>query len=82
MANAHGATQIEGVLAGLMVKRPNPKQHRSERLCAAAGSRGKNAMRIIPAHGYIPWWIARSKPPGKNRNPMEKARRCARCQRP
>ena len=75
-ANAHDVTQIEAVLAGIVVKRPTPKQRRSKHLCADAGYRGKNAMRIILAHGYIPHVVGRkSEADRKARNPNKKARR-------
>ena len=59
-----------------MVKRPAPKQRRSKHLCADAGYRGKNAMKIILAHGYIPHVVGRkSEAERKKRNPKAKARR-------
>jgi transposase len=75
-ANVHDVTQIEAVLADIMVKRPSPKQRRSKHLCADAGYRGKNAMRIILAHSYIPHVVGRkSKAERKKRDPKKKARR-------
>jgi transposase len=50
-ANVHDVTQLEAVLASCMTKRPTPRQRRSKHLCADAGYRGRNAMKII--HG--PW---------------------------
>ena len=59
-----------------MIKRPTPKQRRSKHLCADAGYRGKNAMKIILAHGYIPHVVGRkSEAERKKRNPQKKARR-------
>jgi transposase len=69
-------TQLEAVLAAIVVKRPTPKQRRSKHLWADAGYRGKNAMRIILAHGYIPHVLGRkSEADSKKRNPKVKARR-------
>ena len=52
-ANVNDVTQVEAVLTAIMVKRPSPSKRRSKHLCADAGYRGKNAMRVILAHGYI-----------------------------
>lgn len=69
-------TQIEAVLDAIVVKRPKPKQRRSKHLCADAGYRGKNAMKIILAHGYIPHVVSRkSEAAQKKRHPKKKARR-------
>ncbi len=58
-----------------MIKRCTPKQRRSKHLCADAGYRGKNAMQIILAHGYIPHVVGRkSEAQHKKRNPQRKAR--------
>ena len=75
-ANAHDVTQLEAVLSSCMVKRPAPKQRRSKHLCADAGYRGKNAMKIILAHGYIPHVVDRkSEAQAKRRDQKKKARR-------
>lgn len=75
-ANVHDVTQLEAVLGDCMVKRPTPRQRRSKHLCADAGYRGKNAMRIILAHGYIPHIVSRkSEAQSKKRDPRKKARR-------
>jgi transposase len=59
-----------------MVKRPTPKQRRSKHLCADAGYRGKDAMKIILAHGYIPHVVDRKREAlNKQRDPKKKARR-------
>jgi transposase len=59
-----------------MVKRPSPLKRRSKHLCADAGYRGKDAMKIILAHGYIPHVVDRKKEADeKKRNPKKKARR-------
>ena len=75
-ANAHDVTQIEAVLDAIVVKRPAPKQRRSKHLCADAGYRGKGAMAVILAHGYIPHVVSRkSEAAQKRRDPKKKARR-------
>ena len=75
-ANAHDVTQIKAVLDALVVKRPNPKQRRSKHLCADAGYRGKKAMAIILAQGYIAHVVSRkSQVQQKKRDPKKKARR-------
>lgn len=64
------------MLQALVVKRPQPKQRRSKHLCADAGYRGRNAMSIILAHGYIPHVVGRkSEADKKRRDPKKKARR-------
>ncbi len=75
-ANAHDVTQLEAVLASCMIKRPTPKQRRSKHLCADAGYRGKNAMKIILAHGYIPHVVGR-KARQSARNAIRRRRRAA-----
>jgi transposase len=75
-ANVNDVTQVEAVLAAIMVKRPSPSKRRSKHLCADAGYRGKNAMRIILAQGYIPHVVGRkSEAEQKKRDPQKKARR-------
>jgi transposase len=59
-----------------MIKRPTPRQRRSKHLCADAGYRGRNAMKIILAHGYIAHVVSRkSEAVNKQRHPEKKARR-------
>ncbi|OIQ79426.1 hypothetical protein GALL_388420 [mine drainage metagenome] len=69
-------TQVEAVLTGVVIQRASPSKRRSKHLCADAGYRGKNAMRIILAHGYIPHVVGRkSEADQKKRDPRRKARR-------
>jgi transposase len=69
-------TQVEAVLDAIVVKRPSPKQRRSKHLCADAGYRGKGAMTVILAHGYIAHVVSRkSEAEQKKRDPTKKARR-------
>lgn len=75
-ANVNDVTQVEAVLSAIMVQRPSPSKRRSKHLCADAGYRGKNAMRIILAHGYIPHVVGRKcEADQKKRTPQKKARR-------
>lgn len=75
-ANAHDVTQLEDVLASCMIKRPTPKQRLSKHLCADAGYRGNNAMKIILAHGYIAHIVDRKREAEhKKQDPLHKARR-------
>ena len=74
--NAHDVTQLEAVLAAIVIKCPTAKQCRSKHLCADAGYRGKNAKAIILAHGYLPHVVGRkSEADGKKSDPTKKARR-------
>ena len=69
-------TQIEAVLDAIVVKRVSPLKRRSKHLCADAGYRGKKAMKVILAHGYIPHVVGRkSEAERKKRDPKKKARR-------
>jgi len=75
-ANVNDVTQVEAVLSAIMVKRPSPLKRRSKHLCADAGYRGKNAMRIILAHGYIPHVVGRKREADQQkRDPQKNARR-------
>jgi len=75
-ANTHDVTQVEAVLEGCQVCRPTPQQRRSKHLCADAAYRGKKALKIILAHGYIPHVVGRkSEAEQKKRDPKKKARR-------
>lgn len=75
-ANTNDVTQVEAVLKGCRVQRPTPQQRRSKHLCADAAYRGKKAMKIILAHGYIPHVVGRkSEVDQKKRHPKKKARR-------
>ena len=75
-ANRHDVTQLEAVLAAIVVKRKSPTARRSKHLCADAGYRGKRALQIIESHGYIPHVVDRRKEADiKRRDPRKKARR-------
>jgi len=75
-ANAHDVTQLDTVLQAIMVKRPTPRLRRSKHLCADAGYRGKPALKVIAAHGYIDHVVDRRKEAdNKRQHPEKKARR-------
>jgi transposase len=75
-ANQHDVTRLDAVLQSIVVKRESPPVRRSKHLCADAGYRGKPALKIINAHGYIPHVVDRRKEADLNRrNPKKKARR-------
>jgi putative transposase len=75
-ANEHDVTQLDAVLAAIMVKRKTPAARRSKHLCADAGYRGERALQIIESHGYIAHVVDRRKEAdAKRRDPTKKARR-------
>lgn len=73
-ANAHDVTQLEVVLDAIAVKRPAPKQRRSKHLCADAGYRGKGAMAVILAHGYITHVVSRKSEAAQKKKKPKKQR--------
>lgn len=75
-ANRHDVSQLEAVLAAIMVKRPLPPKRRSKHLCADAGYTGAPALAIIESHGYIPHVKGRGQEAVElKRDPNKKARR-------
>ena len=75
-ANRHAVTQLDAVLAGVMVRRKTPPKRRSKHLCANAGYRGQAALKVIESHGYIAHVVSRHKEAqAKRRDPTRKARR-------
>jgi transposase len=75
-ANVNDCTQLEAVLAAIVLKRETPRQRRSKHLCAHAGYRGARQQQTIQAHGYIAHVVSRLKEvQAKRRNPNRKARR-------
>jgi putative transposase len=75
-ANEHDLTQLDAVLAAIMVKRKTPAARRSKHLCADAGYRGKPALQTIESHGYIPHVVnRRQEADTKRHHPTKKARR-------
>ena len=78
-ANVNDVTQLDAVLAAIMVKRRTPAARRSKHLCADAGYRGKQALHTIESHGYIAHVVDRRKEAdAKRRDPTKKARRWSR----
>ena len=64
------------MLDATVVKRPTPKQRISKHLCADAGYRGKKAMKVTLAQGYIAHVVSRKREADqKKRDPKKKARR-------
>ena len=75
-ANRHDVSQLEAVLAAIVVKRPQPPRRRSKHLCADAGYTGAPALGIIEQHGYIPHVKGRGQEATElKRDPNKKARR-------
>ena len=59
-----------------MVKRKRTPLRRSKHLCADAGYRSAEALRIIDSHGYIPHVVdRRQEAAAKQRQPWKRARR-------
>jgi transposase len=50
-ANVNDSKRWEQVLKAIAVKRPMPTERRSKHLCADAGYRGAELLRIIEWHG-------------------------------
>jgi len=75
-ANRHDVSQLEAVLAAIMIKRTQPPIRRSKHLCADAGYTGAPALRIIEQQGYIPHVKGRGQEAIELANdPNKKARR-------
>ena len=75
-ANVNDSKQLEQVLKNIVVRRPMPTKRRSKHLCADAGYRGAELLRIIEWHGYIAHVVDRStEAKTKQRHPERKARR-------
>ena len=75
-ANVNDGKRLEAVLAAIVVKRAAPAQRRSKHLCADAGYRSGENLRIIEEHGYIAHVVdRRQEADAKRRDPNKKARR-------
>ena len=75
-ANVNDGKRLDEVLSAILIKRQRPPQRRNKHLCADAGYRGAENVRIIEAHGYIPHVVDRRKEADiKRRDPKKKARR-------
>jgi putative transposase len=75
-ANVNDGKRLNEVLSAIVIKRKRPPVRRSEHLCADAGNRSAENLRIIQAHGYIAHVVDRRKEIEiKRHNPTKKARR-------
>jgi IS5 family transposase len=74
-AHRHDVSQLEAVLAAIMVKKPQPLC-RSQHLCADAGYTGAPALRVIEQHRYLAHVKGRGQEAAQlKRDPTKKARR-------
>jgi putative transposase len=75
-ANVNDGKRIEEVLGAIVVKRKRTPLRRSKHLCADAGYRSAEVLRIIDSHGYIPHVVdRRQEAAAKRRQPWKQARR-------
>ena len=75
-ANRHDVSQLEAVLDGIVVQRPQSPARRNKHLCADAGYTGAPAPGIIEKRGYIPHLKGRGQEAKeKRRYPSKRARR-------
>jgi IS5 family transposase len=75
-ANVNDGTRLEQLLKEIAIKRPMPAKRRSKHLCADAGYRSAELLRIIEWHGYIPHVVSRrQESEAKRCHPDKKARR-------
>lgn len=75
-ANVNDAKRIDEVLSALVVKRPRTPVRRTKPLCADAGFRSAEAIRIMESHGDVAHVVDRRKAAqAKKRQPWKKARR-------
>jgi hypothetical protein len=52
-ANVNDGKRLDEFLSAIVVKRKRPPVRRNKHLCADAGYRSAENLRIIDAHGYI-----------------------------
>ena len=75
-ANVNDGKRIDEVLSAIVIKRDPTPIRRSKHLCADAGYRSAEALRIIDSHGYIPHVVdRRQEAAAKQRQPWKRARR-------
>ena len=75
-ANVNDGKRIDEVLSAIVIKRERPPVRRNKHLCADAGYRSAENLRIIDEHGYIAHVVDRRKEIEiKRRDPTKKARR-------
>lgn len=73
-ANVNDGKRLDAVLSAIVIKRPPVR--RSKHLCADAGYRSAENLRVIDAHGYIGHVVdRRTEIDMKRRDPTWKARR-------
>lgn len=53
--------RLDEMPGAIMVKRKTPALRRSKHLCADAGYRSTDTLRVIEMHGYIPHVVDRRK---------------------
>ena len=75
-ANVNDGKRLDEVLSAILIKRQRPPQRRNKHLCADAGYRSADNLRIIDEHGYIAHVVdRRQEADAKKRDPSNKARR-------
>ena len=75
-ANVNDGKRLEAVLGAIVVEHKRPPLRRSKHLCADAGYRSAENMRIIEEHGYIAHVVdRRQEADAKRHDPTRKARR-------
>jgi IS5 family transposase len=75
-ANVNDGTQVNEVLSAVVIRRQSAPVRRSKHLCADAGYRSADNVRLIELHGYIPHVVdRRTEADNKRRDPRKKARR-------
>lgn len=75
-ANVNDGKRIDAVLRAIVVQRKRTPLRRREHLCADAGYRSADNLRLIEAHRYIPHVVDRRQEiDRKRRDPKKKARR-------
>ena len=75
-ANVNDGKRLDEVLSAIVVKRARPPQRRNKHLCADAGYRSADNLRVINKHGYIAHVVDRRQEViAKKRDPTKKARR-------
>lgn len=75
-ANVNDGKRLDAVLGAILVSRPRPPQRRSKHLCADAGYRSAENLRIIERYGYIAHVVdRRQEASDKRREPSKPARR-------
>jgi len=75
-ANVNDGKRLDEVLSAIMVKRKTPPVRRSKHLCADAGYRSAENLRVIAQHDYIAHVVDRRREAEmKRRDPTKRARR-------